>query len=329
MTAPPFTVIGGYLGAGKTTLLNNLLTRSHGLRAAVLINDFGDVNVDASLIAAHDGDTISLANGCMCCSLSGGFASAIATILARAEHLDAIIVEASGVAEPGKIAQYGQMFGLPLDGVLVVVDAEQIRAQALNKYVGDTVLRQLGQADLMLLNKTDLAPDLAAVRSWLQEHGGRAPVFETIRCDVPLAILVGRNAGLPVRAPATRFEASDPAHDLVYRTWTLSRAAPIARATIERWASRVGGRIFRAKGFVRLAEAPARRHLLQLVGRRWTLEDAGPWDDADRLSRIVCIGPAGHDATAAPARDPNGRFDGRLSQSEHTFPDPWNNPFPT
>ena len=124
------------------------------------------------------------------------------------------------------------MFGLPLDGVLVVVDAEQIRAQALNKYVGDTVLRQLGQADLMLLNKTDLAPDLAAVRSWLQEHGGRAPVFETIRCDVPLAILVGRNAGLPVRAPATRFEASDPAHDLVYRTWTLSRAAPIARAQL-------------------------------------------------------------------------------------------------
>ena len=161
-----------------------------------------------------------------------------------------------------------------------------------NKYVGDTVLRQLGQADLMLLNKTDLAPDLAAVRSWLQEHGGRAPVFETIRCDVPLAILVGRNAGLPVRAPATRFEASDPAHDLVYRTWTLSRAAPIARATIERWAGRVGGRIFRAKGFVRLAEAPARRHLLQLVGRRWTLEDAGPWDDADRRSRIVCIGKA-------------------------------------
>ena len=161
----------------------------------MLINDFGDVNVDASLIAAHDGDTISLANGCMCCSLSGGFASAIATILARAEHLDAIIVEASGVAEPGKIAQYGQMFGLPLDGVLVVVDAEQIRAQALNKYVGDTVLRQLGQADLMLLNKTDLAPDLPAVRSWLQEHGGGAPVFETVRCDVPLAILVGRNAG--------------------------------------------------------------------------------------------------------------------------------------
>jgi G3E family GTPase len=128
-------------------------------------------------------------------------------------------------------------------------------------------------------------------------------VFETIRCDVPLAILVGRNAGAPVRAPATRFEASDPAHALGHRTWTLSRTAPIARAAIERWASRVGARIFRAKGFVRLAEAPARRHLIQLVGRRWTLEDVGPWDDADRRSRIVCIGPAGHDASAASRKN--------------------------
>jgi G3E family GTPase len=95
------------------------LTQAQGLRAAVVVNDFGDVNIDGSLIAGDDGDSVSLANGCMCCSLSGGFASAIATVLARAENLDAIIVEASGVAEPAKIAQYGQMFGLPLDGVLV------------------------------------------------------------------------------------------------------------------------------------------------------------------------------------------------------------------
>ncbi len=296
MTAlPPFTVIGGYLGAGKTTLLNNLLIQAQGLRAAVLVNDFGDVNIDASLIAAHDGDTISLANGCMCCSLSGGFASAIAAILKRAENLDAIVVEASGVAEPGKIAQYGQMFGLPLDGVLVVVDAEQIRTQAQNKYVGDTVLRQLAQADLILLNKTDLAPDMPAVRRWLGEHGAAAPVYETVRCDVPLSILVGRNAGAARRFPAPRFEASDPDHDLQHRTWTLSRTEPVARAAIERWADRTGGRIFRAKGFVRLAEAPFRRRLLQLVGRRWTLEDAGPWDEGEAGTRIVCIGPAGGD----------------------------------
>ena len=88
----PVTVLTGYLGAGKTTLLNHLLTEAHGLRAAVLVNDFGEVNIDAALIAAHDGDTISLANGCMCCSLTGGFATAINTVLAHKDRLDAIVV---------------------------------------------------------------------------------------------------------------------------------------------------------------------------------------------------------------------------------------------
>ena len=305
MTASPsFTVIGGYLGAGKTTLLNHVLGQSKGLRAAVLVNDFGDVNIDASLIAAHDGETISLANGCMCCSLSGGFASTIAAVLARANSLDAIIVEASGVAEPGKIAQYGQMFGLPLDGVLVVVDAEQVRTQATNKYVGDTVLRQLGQADLILLNKIDLARDLPEVRTWLGEQAFAAPICETTRCEVPLSILVGRNLAASTRPTASRFEADDPDHDLQYRTWAIVPSAPVARATLERWASRMEGRIFRAKGFVRLAEEPSNRYLFQQVGRRWTLEEAEPRRSADPTTRIVCIGPR-EDLTAAGA----GRFD--------------------
>ena len=116
----PITVIGGYLGAGKTTLVNNLLTQANGLRAAVLVNDFGAVNIDAALIAEHAGDTISLTNGCMCCSMADGLYMAIVQIMKHAERLDHIIIEASGVAEPGKIARKGQAFGLPLDGVLVV-----------------------------------------------------------------------------------------------------------------------------------------------------------------------------------------------------------------
>jgi G3E family GTPase len=283
-------------------LLNRLLARAEGLRAAVIVNDFGDVNIDASLITRHDGDTISLANGCMCCSLSGGFASAINTVLERGDRLDAIIVEASGVAEPGKIARYGQMFGLPLDGVLVVVGAEQIRAQALNKYVGDTVLRQLAQADLILLNKIDLATDLGAVRGWLNERAPSAPVYETLHGDVPLPILIGRGGSGQARGQAASgFAASDPSHDLQHRTWTIVRTRPVARAAVKRWADWIGGRIFRAKGFARLAEAPSRRHLLQLVGKRWTLEDAGPWQTGDPGLRIVCIGPPGLHVTPLPA----------------------------
>lgn len=292
----PFTVIGGYLGAGKTTLLNDLLAQADGLRVAVLVNDFGDINIDAALIADHEGDTISLANGCLCCSLTNGFAAAISQVLKRADRLDHIIVEASGVAEPGKIAQYGQMYELPLDGVLVVVDAEQIEAQAQNKYVGDTVLRQLAQADLLILNKTDLASraSLDARREWLLEKAPGTPVFETSFSHLPREILLG--AARP--RMAARFVAEGVDHATAYRTWTLSRERPVLRAAFERFAQRLSTRAFRAKGFLRLREAPDRCYLFQLVGKRWTLEDVGAF--GPRMSSQVVVIGASTDQPAAP-----------------------------
>jgi G3E family GTPase len=292
--ALPFTVIGGYLGAGKTTLLNNLLSQAGGLRAAVLVNDFGEINIDAELITGHDGDAISLANGCICCSLSNGFAVAIGEVLKRAEKLDHVIVEASGVAEPGKIAQYGQMYGLPLDGVLVVVDAEQIKTQADNKYVGDTVLRQLAQADVLLLNKRDLVSGEAIedLRNWLTERAPQAPVYETSFSNVPLEILIGGCISEKLAARLSRrFFAADADHDLKLDAWTLKRERPIARVVFERLADRIGKRAYRAKGFVRFAETPTRLHLFQQVGRRWTLEDAGPCGAVEAGARLVVIGP--------------------------------------
>ncbi len=286
----PFTVLGGYLGAGKTTLLNNLLAQANGLRVAVLVNDFGEINIDAALIADHDGDTISLANGCMCCSLTNGFAVAISEVLKRVDRLDRIIIEASGVAEPGKIAQYGQMYELPLDGVLVVVDAEQIETQAQNKYVGDTVLRQLAQADLLILNKTDLVgrESLDGLRDWLAERAPGAPMVETRFSNVARDIVLG--ATTTPRA-VSRFIADDAGHVGVHRTWTLTRRAPLSRGVFERLAQRLSTRAVRAKGFVRVREAPEQRHLFQLVGKRWTLEDIGLWD-GDAPSRIIVIGVA-------------------------------------
>ena len=219
MNLPPFTVIGGYLGAGKTTLVNHILTEAHGLRAAVIVNDFGEVNVDAALITAHDGDTISLANGCMCCSLTGGFAQAINAILSRGDAFDAIVVEASGVADPAKIGHYGAVLKLDLEGVIVLVDAEQIREKAANKYVGETVIRQLKGADLLVLNKVDLVStqELEGVRSWLAELVPGARIVEAVNGQVPLPLLLGTlHSAAPESAevgeerdsagPAQRFE---------------------------------------------------------------------------------------------------------------------------
>jgi G3E family GTPase len=260
---PHFTVLGGYLGAGKTTLLNNLLAEADGLRVAVLVNDFGEVNIDAALIAGHDGETISLANGCLCCSLANGFALAIESLMRRGQSLDRIIVEASGVAEPGKIAHYGQMYDLPLDGVLVVVDADQIRSQATNKYVGDVVLRQLAQADILLLNKTDLVSGerLADLRLWLGKHAA-VPIYDTSYAKIPSAVLLGGKSKAPSQ-DAARLGRCDSGedHGHGYRSWTLERDVPVARAAVERLARRLGRRIFRAKGFVCLADNPTHRHL--------------------------------------------------------------------
>ena len=197
----PYTIIGGYLGAGKTTLLNHLLRNNEGLRLAVLVNDFGDINIDADLVVNNDGDTINLASGCICCSLADGFMQALARLRDHGDRIDHIIVEASGVSDPVKIGQYGAILNYGLDGVIVLADAEQIQEKAGDKYVGDTVLRQLQGADLLVLNKIDLVTpqQLADVRTWLAECAPGVRIVEATEGQIPLPILLG--AHLDDRSP--------------------------------------------------------------------------------------------------------------------------------
>ena len=310
MTAPlPFTVIGGYLGAGKTTLLNHLLTNTVGLRIAVLVNDFGSVNIDAELIRGHAGDTINLANGCMCCSLVNGFAQAIGAIRNRADAFDHMVIEASGVADPAKIAQYGQMYQLPLDGIVVVADAEQVRTQAENKYVGDTVVRQFAQADLILLNKIDLvsAVEGAGLRAWLGELAPGTPIIDTVRASVPVEVLLGVHEH-PIPTGGEAEEQQPVEHSDVFETWTLERAVALSRHDIERFAAGLGEEIYRAKGFVWLRDAPERRYVYQQVGGRWSLEAGEAWNGESMRTRLVVIGRRG--ATSA------GSLEGLLGKAE-------------
>jgi G3E family GTPase len=300
----PYTVIGGYLGAGKTTLLNNLLRNSQGLRLAVLVNDFGDINIDADLVVSHDGETINLASGCICCSLADGFMLTLNRVSKRAGEIDHIIVEASGVSDPVKIGQYGAILKLDLEGVIVLVDAEQIREKAANKYVGDTVIRQLKGADLLVLNKVDLVPpeQLAGVRAWLADLVPAARIIETVNGQVPISILLGN---LTVASPAVREwavaaehnHAADhthaEAHDAMYQTWNVTAEAPIRRDNVHALLDTLPEGVLRAKGFVHLADDPDRRYLLQLVGKRWKLTSGEPWGDAVPGTRLVFIGLPG------------------------------------
>jgi len=135
----PVTVVGGFLGAGKTSLVNGILEQSEERRIAVLVNDFGALCVDASLVSARSARTISLANGCICCTLVDGLAQALLDVLQFDPPPDHLLVEASGVSDPRRIAQVGRADPALADGgTLVLVAADQIRALACDRYVGDS-----------------------------------------------------------------------------------------------------------------------------------------------------------------------------------------------
>lgn len=301
----PYTVIGGYLGAGKTTLLNNLLRAGTGLRLAVLVNDFGDVNIDAALVAAHDGETIALANGCICCSLADGFLTALARVRDHAERIDQIVVECSGVSDPVKIGNNGAILRYDLDGVIVVVDAEQIRTKAANKYVGETVVRQLRGADLLVLNKVDLvsAEQLAEVREWLAAVAPGARIYPTSHGGVPLAVLFGAHtAAAPTSSAPEAAHDAHERHDAMYATASVVLREPVRRENVEALAASLPDSVFRAKGLIHLADDQEHRHVFQLVGRRWTLTRGDPWGHDEPETRLVFIGtPGSIDPQAAGA----------------------------
>ena len=132
--ATPVTILTGFLGAGKTTLVNRILAGDHGLRIAVLVNDFGEIDIDSELIVGVESGKVSLANGCVCCEVRDDLIGAIDSVLSSDETIDAIVLEASGVAEPIRIARTftspGYRHRIRLDGIIAVVDAEQLPAQA-------------------------------------------------------------------------------------------------------------------------------------------------------------------------------------------------------
>ena len=192
----PVTVVGGYLGAGKTTLVNSLLRQADGRRLAIMVNEFGALPIDASLVEAADDRIVSLTGGCVCCSYGEDLVSSLVMLAALEPRPDHVLLEASGVAFPGAIAgTVGLLQDFALDGAVVLADAETVRGRAGDRYLGSTVRRQLAEADLILLNKCDLAGDAAAVEAWLGETAPGARVLRTVRSDAPIDIVLGAWTG--------------------------------------------------------------------------------------------------------------------------------------
>lgn len=193
-TQTPLTIIGGYLGAGKTTLLNRLIANPTTPRLAVVVNDFGSLNIDEKLIVSHEGNTISLSNGCVCCSLSDDLGEGLAAILLLKNKPEHIVLEASGVAVPERIAQHGLLNpDIRLAAVITVVDVEHVQQQVRDKYVGPLVRDQLQGADLIVLNKVDLVSHsrCTEVRKWLNYMVESPRILSAVQGHLPVQVILG------------------------------------------------------------------------------------------------------------------------------------------
>ncbi|MGJ7541778.1 CobW family GTP-binding protein [Variovorax sp. LT1R16] len=308
----PLTVIGGFLGAGKTTLLNGWLRATQGQRIAVLVNDFGALNIDAELIASASGDTIALSNGCVCCQIGDDLSRALMQVLSSGTRFDGVVVEASGVSDPWRIAQLGLADpGLSLGGVVVLVDAGALLAHLGDPLLADTMERQLRAADLIVVNKTDTVDGevLARVHARIAASAPKTPCFDTVQARVPLELL--REPAWPTR-PAPGAQAPHvcgpgcnhagpspggdalPRHGELFQTWSARPERCFEAATLRRWMADAPEGLLRLKALLRTGEAEWTE--LQFAGRhaslrRATAPQAGP--------AVVAIGLQGRLPLAA------------------------------
>ena len=308
----PITVLTGFLGAGKTTLLNRILTGDHGLRVGVLVNDFGSINIDAELVVGVKDNMISLSNGCVCCQIRDDLVESVTALLDRPESIEYIVLEASGVADPAGIfvtfTDANVRDRIRLDSITCVMDADQAFAHPEYPPLMELKIRQVGFSDMLILNKVGLAgpEQVQKVRAWLDENFSRLRIVETDFCDVPYEILLGvgrfdaaRAAGpANPHAPACTDDGCDDPnhrhdHSKVFSTWSYRTDQPLALQLLRDNLRKLPGSIYRAKGVIYSADAPGRRAVLQVVGRRVDISIADEWGNRVPGTQIVAIGAAG------------------------------------
>ena len=296
MPAPvPVTVIGGFLGAGKTTLLNYVLSENHGVRAAVLVNDFGAINIDAKLVVGVEGETINLANGCVCCTVRDDLISACLGLLQRAEPPELVIIETSGVSDPVQVANTFLMPELQpllvLNTILAMVDAEQF--PRLGKEEAVLARLQIEAADMVVLNKVDLVSneDLKVVRNEICNIAPGARVLEARYGRVPMQLLLGNEHREAENSQAIASLGSfNHHHGHLFTTWHWTCDRPLSLPRLRSVFEALPDIVYRAKGIVYIEELPNYRIILQMVGKRSSLVNGDLWGAEPSRSEIVLIG---------------------------------------
>lgn len=296
----PVTIIGGFLGSGKTSLLNHIINNTRGKRFAVLVNDFGEINIDAKLVVSVEGETISLSNGCVCCVIRDDLLKEVIRLLDRDPLPEHIVIESSGVARPLSVAE--TFFNpsvqrlVEVQNMIALLDADLVIDDQAD--YTDLAYSQIAVADLVVINKTDLASprQIEDVRQKVEAIVPRARILETTFGEVPLDLIFDDQmskalAGLrernnlltPYSAPPTNGE---------FATWTFRSQAEWSFNALQRAVEHLPKGIYRAKGMVRLDLETDDYGILQVTGRRGWLKLVEPESDEDEVvtTELVFIG---------------------------------------
>lgn len=332
MNKIPVLLVAGFLGAGKTTLLNHLLRTRSGLRIGVVVNDFGTINIDAMLVAGQVDGSVSLGNGCMCCTIDDdGLDATFAALVKPRAGLDFIVVEASGLAEPRNLIRMvtaSANHRVEYGGLLYLVDAcNYVDTRARHPRID----QHLALADLIVLNKTDLAASdiVDQAHDLVRQHNSSAPIVRTRDAEIDLGLLADRTSGpvddteprqlgldeLTVEPAGDCDHGEGHAHDHCshlhheYQSVSFVDPTPMNPRALAAFLEQPPAGVFRIKGFVHFNVAGHRRkYLVHTVGNYVSVQTR-PWDtDETRRTELVVIG-AGIDEDEVRSSLENARAD--------------------
>ena len=325
----PVTLLTGYLGSGKTTLLNHILNNQSGYKAAVIVNDIGEVNIDQTLIekgSASAGNVIPLSNGCICCTLKKDLMKQILALI-HTEKYDYIVIEASGICEPAPISQaITQLEGTRLDNIVTVVDALRLADEfgcgeklvtsydethhiehkkgastAQSDDIERLLVQQIEFCTTIIINKTDtVTPEqLKTVRSAIRHLQPAATVIETTfgKTDFRNILDTKRfdfdkvytSAGW-IQAMQGEEDGKPETEEYGISTFVYDRRKPFTRELFELWIKQIPASLIRSKGIVWFSDMNDRSYIFEQSGKQVMTREFGRWSGGDRMIKLVFIG---------------------------------------
>ncbi len=290
------TIITGFLGSGKTTLLNQILQNDHNQKVAVLVNEFGDINIDAQLLVSYDDDMVELSNGCICCTINEGLVEAVKRILAREEKVERLIIETTGVADPLPIILtfVGSDFRdfTRLDSVITLIDAETFTPEHFDSEVAS---QQIAYGDILLLNKTDLVDreQLTALETYIASIKNNPRILHTQYAQVPLPLILDVGLTQTDSYPEAKHHEHHHHHSHHleadgFVSLSFKSDKPFDVYKFQKFLHEgLPLEVFRAKGIVWFAGSQL-RHIFQLCGQRNNIKSE-PWSTPP-VNQLVFIG---------------------------------------